>query len=263
MVKKFNDMKHLLNLQKNLFILIMLLAITMAFKSAREEYSYSQTVDTKNLKKIKAEIKFNAGLLQLTSHNQNMAEFNSIYTKINWKPDFKMDQESGRLSIHQPDEKNINMRDEDKNEWKIRIPKNLPTDLHLKMGAGEGTIDLNGSRLNILEVEAGAGKFDLNLANTSLSKLEVSTGVGALSIDLSGSKENDLTANIKGGIGEIKLVLPQKTGVRVKVNGLGSIERNDLKKQDGFYVNDLFGKTSKTVEVNIKGGLGSLEIVLQ
>lgn len=248
---------------KNLFTFMMMVVLTMAFKSAGEEYSYSQSIELKNIKVINANIRFNAGTLNLSNHNQPVAELKSIYTKTNWRPVFNLDKQSGNLSIQQPVAKNINMKEEDKNDWKIKLPKNLETNLHLKMRAGEGTIDLNGSKLNKMEVEAGAGKFDLNLANTSLSNLEVSGGVGALTIDLSGSRENNLDANIKGGIGEIKLILPRQTGVRVKVFGLGSIDRNDLKKQDGYYVNEHYGKTSKNVEVNVKGGLGSLDLIIK
>ena len=114
-----------------------------------------------------------------------------------------------------------------------------------------------------MDLDAGAGEFDLNLANTSLANLNVNAGVGALTIDLSGKQGANLKADINGGIGSIELVLPRNTGVRVKVNGLGSIEMNDLKKKNGYYINELYGKTSNNIEVSVKGGLGSIELRLK
>jgi predicted membrane protein len=155
------------------------------------------------------------------------------------------------------------MKDEDHNDWQILFPNNLATALNLTIGAGEASVDLSESKVRSLVVDAGAGEFNINLANTSLSSLEVNAGVGELNLDLSGKQEQNLDVEINGGIGSIKLVLPQETGVRVKVSGLGGIDVSDLIKRDGYYVNTLYGKTAKNMEIEVNGGLGSLELRLQ
>lgn len=251
-------------LTKALPILLVVSALTLTSTDfAIEEFSYSKNVELKSLKKIQADIHMNAGTLNLSTHSSSFAGFKSTYTKENWKADINLDPKGDRLSIYQPEEENYNMKDKDRNDWVLKLPENLAMELNLKMGAGKGIIDLSGSKVTKMNLDAGAGEFDLKLANTSLSNLNVNAGVGALTIDMSGKQGTNLKADINGGIGSIELVLPRNTGVRVKVNGLGSIEKNDLKKKNGYYINELYGKTSNNIEVSVKGGLGSIELRLK
>jgi hypothetical protein len=118
-------------------------------------------------------------------------------------------------------------------------------------------------KLTRLHLKAGAGDFTVNLANTSVPKLDIEAGVGEIKLDLSGKWSNNLEAKINGGIGEITLKLPRKTGVRVKVNGLGSIENAGFTKQDGYYVNEAYKKTEATLNIEINGGLGSVNLELE
>lgn len=242
------------------FLFLVLAVAIASFKPVVEEFYYSQDVELKDVKRLKADIKMNAGQLNLSTHTQSRAALKATFTKTSWKPSVKMDPQNGHLSIHQPSEKDTNMKDDDKNEWQIKIPKDLSTDLKIQMGAGEGKVDLSGSSLGRVDVEFGAGDFALNLSNSSLSSLDVKAGVGALAIDLSGRQDKNLKAKIDGGVGSINLVLPRQVGVRVKVNGLGGLDRNDFKKQDGYYVNDNYGKTNNNIEVTINGGLGSVDL---
>ncbi len=225
----------------------------------------TNSVDLKNAKSLNAEIGFNAGTLKVTAQNAAKADSRFTYTRANWKPEVGFSEESGqgRLTIRQPEEKNTNMGDKDRNDWDIRLPSGITTDLKLRMGAGEGNIDLRNAKLRQLEMEAGAGEFNVNLAGTSVSSLDVKAGVGELTLDLTGNRANDLTASVKGGIGEVKLILPRTVGVRVKVNGLGGVDANGLKKQGSYYVNDAYGKSAHSLNITVNGGLGSLQLDLK
>lgn len=243
-------------------LLLFIMVLLVSCQSESGKFSYTDTVDLDD-NITETDIKINAGSLNLTTFPQNTVVLEANYSHESWKPEMKVDKQSGSISIYQPDGKFNDMEDADHNDWKIKFPINLDTNLKLRIGAGEGIVDLANSEVNKMELEGGAGSFNINLANTSLSQLNVNAGVGELTLDLSGKQETDFEGYINGGIGAIKLTLPRKTGVRVKVNGLGSIDRNDLKKQNGFYVNDLYGKTSHNMEIEINGGLGSLELTLE
>jgi hypothetical protein len=229
------------------------------------QHNSSQSVDLKNLKSLQAEIQMNAGVLKITTQNPAKADSRFTYTREAWKPqvNFKTQGSQGNLTIKQPEEKNTNMQDKDRNEWEIKLPQAVPSHLKLRMGAGQGAIDLHGAKVESLELEAGAGEFRVNLANTSVSSLKINAGVGELFVDLTGNRTTDLQASLNGGIGDLNLVLPRKTGVRVKVNGLGSLDNQGLKKQGNYYVNDAYGKTPHSLEITVNGGLGSLELALE
>ncbi len=225
----------------------------------------SKSADLKGLKSLAATIRISAGTLKLTAQDAPAAESRFIYTRDAWKPRVAFSREGGqgRLTIEQPEEDNVNMGDKDRNDWEIRLSRGVPTDLTLRMGAGEGTIDLRGAKVRRLAMKAGAGSFKVNLANTSVADLEVDAGVGELTLDLTGERTANLRATINGGIGGLNLVLPRKTGVRVKVNGLGSLNSAGFKKQGDYYVNDAYGKTTHSLDLTVSGGLGDLELNLQ
>lgn len=246
-------------------ILLLLCAFALSsFKAAYDEFSFTQSLATENLKSLNAEIRISAGKLNLTAQKVDKIDFKSVYSRDIWKPQFTSNLKSseGTLSILQPEQKNVNMKDNDKNEWNIKLPQSLPTDLRLTMGAGEGVVNLNGANLKSLTMEAGAGDFKVNLANTSVAKLNISAGVGALEVDLSGKRNTNLKANISGGIGDVKVVLPSQVGIRATVSGLGSIKNSGLKKEGSHYVNDAYGKTPNSIDIDISGGLGSVELVM-
>lgn len=257
-----NQSQRLKNLSP-LLLLLLLAFIIASFELEKENFNFAQKVELKDVKSLKADIKINAGQLNLSTHASTYAAITAFFTQAKWKPGVKMDEQSGTLSIHQPDEKNTNMEDEDKNEWQIKIPQSLATDLEISMGAGEGIVNLSNSRLSGMKVKMGAGKLDINLANSSLSFLEVNAGVGELTIDLSGRQNKNLETVINGGVGKVRLVLPAQVGVRVKASGLGSVDTHELTKEGRYYINDLYGETVNNIEVEVNGGLGSVELSLK
>lgn len=241
-----------------------LLLAFVAFQPARGQQSARQSLDLKQLKFLQTEIRFSAGRFNLSTHNKAEADLQFLYTRESWKPEVTLEQSGrNRLIIRQPEAKNINMKDEDRNEWDIKLPRKMVGELKIRMGAGEGNIDLGGAKLERLEVEAGAGDFNMNLANAAIAELKVNVGVGSLKLDLTGQRSNNLVARINGGIGDLKLQLPSDIGVRIKVSGLGGVDNLGLRKEDGYYVNEAYGKTAYSIEITVNGGLGNVEMALE
>jgi hypothetical protein len=251
-------------IRSGLPFLLLLVAMALA-PAAFGQHTSSQSADLRGLKSLAVTVRFNAGTLKLTAQDAPATESRFTYTREAWKPRVTFSREGGqgRLAIEQPEEKNVNMGDKDRNEWEIKMARGVPTDLTLRMGAGEGTLDLRGAKVQRLEMDAGAGAFKVNLANTSVADLKVNAGVGELTLDLTGNRTANLQADINGGIGDLNLVLPRKTGVRVKVSGLGGLNSTGFKKQGDYYVNDAYGKSSHSLNLSVSGGLGDLELTLK
>lgn len=232
-------------------------------QKGKEVRKYTKEVEVQGAKSVKVELNQSAGTLQVSGGSNKLMEGQFAFTNDEWKPTIAYAKETGALTVKQPgNNRDMNMEDEDKNEWQIKLNKNIPTDLELTVGAGQSTLDLQGMRLTNLLLKVGAGDFTVNLANTSLPKLKVNAGVGAIKLDLTGKWSANLTADINGGIGEMTLKLPSTTGVRVRVSGLGSIEAPGFKKVDGYYVNSAYQKTDHMLTIDISGGLGSVNLEL-
>ncbi|MDQ5810207.1 MAG: cell wall-active antibiotics response protein, partial [Actinomycetota bacterium] len=71
----------------------------------------------------------------------------------------------------------------------------------------------------------------------------------------------DLSAVVRGGAGELTMLLPSQIGVRVNAEtGLGRINADGLRKQGNAYVNDAYGDSEVSLEVRVSGGVGQINL---
>jgi hypothetical protein len=130
-----------------------------------------------------------------------------------------------------------------RNSWDLEISNRVPLELETSFGAGQADLDLRGLQL---------------------SRLDVHTGVGDVAIDLSGERSVSLTGRIKGGIGRGTIYLPSGVGSRVYVDGgLGRVDAPGFMRSDRVYTNDAFGKTAVEIRLEVKAGIGEIDLRLR
>ena len=172
-----------------------------------------------------------------------MMEGQFTYNVPAWKPevDYRTVGTEGSLSIRQPDTRGGyggNVR----YDWDLRLSEKVPLRL---------------------DVEMGAGRADLTLGKLSLTNLNLELGAGETIVDLTGDWKNDLTAHIQGGVGKATVRLPRDVGVYATAEGgIGAINAHDLKKENGAYVNDAYGKSSVNLRIAVEGGVGEINLEL-
>lgn len=194
-------------------------------------------------KSVHVEIRMGAGELKVGGGGTSLLDAQFTYNVPEWKPqvDYSVSGTQGRLSIRQPagtGGASGNVR----YDW----------DLHL-----------NGKVPLTMDVQMGAGRADLTLGKLSLTALDVKLGAGETIVDLTGDWKNDLAAQIKGGVGKATLRLPRDVGVRVSAaGGIGAVNAHDFKKEHGVYVNDAYGKSPVTLRVDVKAGIGEINLEL-
>jgi hypothetical protein len=154
--------------------------------------------------------------------------------------DYDVSGDTGELIVEQGSSKGVPVGGDARNEWDVRFNDQVPTDLHVQMGAGESDLDLDSLALTRLNLEMGAGK----------------TTVG-----LTGDYSWDLEASIEGGVGEATVLLPSEVGVRVRAEGgIGKINTEGLQREGDSYVNDAYGDSDVTLEVDVQGGVGQINL---
>lgn len=130
-------------------------------------------------------------------------------------------------------------------------------------GNGSNSVDLylNTSPVWQMDLRLGAGELDFDLANYKLRTLNFDGG--AASIDF---KIGDLLPitdiNIKTGVADVKISVPETSGCRIKSKtGLSSKDfKGFISVGEGVYETANYQSSTKKVFINFDGGLSSFEV---
>src|SRR5215217_3819004 len=177
----------------------------------------SKYVDLKNADSVRAQLKMGAGELNVTGGADQLMEGDFSYNVSEWKPKVSYDVSShkGELLVKQGGANSGSLGAKARNEWDISLNEEVPTDLVVKMGAGESDLDLDSLTLKGLDLKMGAGKS---------------------TVDLTGDYAQGFDASIEGGVGEATVLVPSEVGVKAKAEGgLGKINAEGLKKVGDSY----------------------------
>lgn len=223
-----------------------------------------KNVEQGNAKSVKTDISFIAGILNISPTSNLLCEGVYKYHRDYWKPEISYNEDSqiGYLKIKVADFREEKRYDDsDNTEWNISLNKDIRNDLKVKMLAGKGNIDMENCKMDGLEFEMLAGEVKINLKNTSVPYVEFKALTGKAEIDLSGKWENDLNAEIRGGVGELTIKLPSDISIKLNISGgLGDVDAYGFSKHNNVYTNELYGKTKESLYIDISGGIGNVNI---
>lgn len=185
-------------------------------------------------------IHMGAGELSVEGGAKELLDAEFDYNVAEWKPDVRYEGEGGfrgNLVIRQG-RGSVSIGDV-KNQWRLKLAGDIPLDLSVHCGAGENK---------------------LNLSNVDLRKADVHLGAGSVEMDLRGELKHDVNVDISGGVGEAKIRVSRDANVIASAHGgIGDIDVQGMEKVGGEYVTEK--KTGKpTLRLNVKGGVGSIEI---
>jgi hypothetical protein len=207
----------------------------------RDPGSENRAIELAGASSARVDVEMTAGELRIHPGGGNLLDAEFRYDHPQWKPVVKYDVSGGRgfLSVRQPPMRAFG--GDNKNRWELRLNDRVPMELRVHLGAGESKIALGG---------------------TNIRRLEIGIGAGEVEVDLNGLWEEDLEARISGGVGEATVRLPGEAGVRVKASGgIGGISARNLQERDGYYVNDAWGKSKAQLRIEVKGGIGQINLV--
>lgn len=211
--------------------------------SVGETRTTSKSIPLGQEKSVDVEVNLGAGELQLAGGSSDLMNADFTYNVDAWKPEVIYHTTGGRgtLTIRQPTASE-HYRGRRRCAWDIRLNNGVPLTMNVNMGAG---------------------KANLILAGLNLSQFNLNVGAGEADIDLDGAWQHDLAAEIHGGVGKLTLHLPADVGARAVVQGgLGAIHANGFTRKDGAYVNSAYGKSKVSLNIDIQGGMGEVNLML-
>jgi hypothetical protein len=201
----------------------------------------SKVIDLDNSELVRVILKMGAGELNVRGGSPKLMEGEFNFNNARLKPEVHYDGGGfrGHLEVQEPSNSFHGGRS--KYRWDLRFNDEKPLDMEVHFGAGEGRLDLG---------------------SLSLRSLEVHMGVGQLRVDLRGAPKHDYDVNIHGGVGEATIYLPEGVGISADASGgIGGINARGLQKRGGRYVNDAYGHAKTNIHLQIRGGIGSINLI--
>jgi hypothetical protein len=202
----------------------------------------SRVVELEDAETARVDITMGAGRLRLEGGSRALLEGAFTYNIEEWQPEinYSVSGDTGNLVVQQPAGVDVlPQAGASQYDWNLRLNSQVPMELNVVLGAGEGVLRFG----------------DLNLTGLSLT-----TGAGSTIVDLRKNWQHDLHAEITGGIGEVTLQLPSRTGVRIETSGLAVVNAQDLVREGNTYLNQTFGLTDHNLYVTFQVGTGALNV---
>ena len=207
-----------------------------------EMQNESRSVQPKDAKTVRAHLVMGAGELKVGGAADALMEANFSYNVADWKPqiDYDVNDDTGELTVKQGSGDGGRLGGGARNEWDLRLNDYVPTDLVVEMGAGES---------------------DLDLDSLALTGLDLQMGAGGTTVDLTGDYAQDFDASIEGGVGEATVLVPSEVGVRVRAEGgLGKINAEGFQREGEAYLNDAYGDSDVSLNVDVQGSVDSINL---
>jgi hypothetical protein len=158
--------------------------------------------------------------------------------------------------------------------------------LDLNLGAGEADVDLGGLRISQVRIETGAsratvrfsapnrtrcetavfeaGAADLaiyRLGNSRCEKVRVEGGVGKVTLDFGGSWTTTQKADVTLSMGELRLRLPKRAPVRIRMDKfLSSFEPDGLIRRGDSWVTRNFDPEQPHLDIGLTCSVGAVRV---
>jgi hypothetical protein len=191
---------------------------------------------------LRVNLNMAAGDLQVGGGTSKFLEGSALYNVDAWKPVLRYSTTAGHgdITIDQPGSHrghagNVKYR------WDLRLADDIPIDLGVRFGAGEARLHLGSLLLRTVNLEMG---------------------VGELEMDLRGTPKRDYDVRIRGGVGEATIRFPHDAGVIAKAEGgIGEIQTTGFRREAGQWVNSAYDDAKVTIHVDVRGGIGSINLI--
>jgi hypothetical protein len=127
--------------------------------------------------------------------------------------------------------------------WDLRLNDSVPVEVVAKLGAGQA---------------------DLTLGSLMLRGVNMDIGVGEVNVDLRGTPKKSYDVRINGGVGEAKVFLPRTVGITANAKGgIGEVNVEGLEKRGDRWINPGHENDPVQITVEARGGVGEIRIVAQ
>lgn len=206
----------------------------------------TQSVALGDAGSVVTNVNFGIGKLDISGGATDLMDATFNYNVAAWKPNVSYsvnaNSNEGTLLVESPSQGPINTGPNVRYDWDLRFKNDVPMTMKVNVGIGQG---------------------NLRFAGLNLSRLEVDNGMGDTTVDLTGvNVQKSANVLINGGVGQVTIILPSDTGVRVTADGgLGNVNASGLTVNGNTYTNSTYGTAPSTINIDVKTGIGNIQLV--
>ncbi len=200
-----------------------------------------KVLDLDKSEATRVDLKMDAGELHVGGGSSKLLEADFDYNTPGWNP--KVDYHSTGVRSDIEISQGPGAVPHGKNEWNLKFNDSVQMDFVVRMGAGEA---------------------HLNLGSLNLRGVSVDLGAGEVEIDLRGNPKRSYDVKVQGGVGQATVRLPSNVGISATAaGGLGDINVRGLEQRNGRWINPRHENDPVTLHVDVRGGVGQIELVAE
>ena len=200
-------------------------------------------IDLDKSEVVRAELKMGAGDLNIDGGATKLVDGEFTFNVAAWKPrvDYRSSGVRGDLTIEQPS--GLNGIGNTENRWDVKLNDGVLMDLVTHLGAGDAR---------------------LNIGSMSLRSVELHLGAGEVKMDLRGNPKRSYDVRVSGGVGEATIYVPNNVAIEAMAQGgIGEIDVRGLEKRNGHWVNPDHENSPVKIHLDVKGGVGQINIIAE
>lgn len=236
-------------------------------------------------------LRFGAANFHLMSGAAELLEVEVTYNVDQLEPEIEYSSSAGKARVEISPRRGIEIRglptERVRNDWEVRLTREIPLSLRIEAGAFGGDFDFSGLRLTDLEmrtgaarstisfeepnpqelerieIETGASEFDLlGLGYANFEEMTFKSSLGRYTLDFTGPFNRSAEVRIETGISQVTITVPESTGTKVILEE--EVSQTDIygfrRLEEKEYVNDAFEEAENTLVIKVRMGLGSLAL---
>ncbi len=210
---------------------------------ARVEQTFHATkaLDLDKSELTRVELKMGGGEMRVGGGSPKLMEANFDYSAPGWTPQVEYHSTGVRSDIEISNTKAAVPHG--RNDWDLRFNDSVLMDLVVQMGAGEAHLNLGSLNLRSVAFNLGAGEVD---------------------VDLRGHPKRSYDVQINGGVGQATIHLPRSVGISATaIGGIGEVNVRGLEKHGDRWFNPGHENDPLTIRLDVKGGVGQIDVVAE
>jgi hypothetical protein len=206
---------------------------------------HTKAIELDKAEIVRVSLKMGAGELSVSGGSPRLLDAAFDFHQLASEPlvNYHSTGVRGDLTIEQPSNSGGFRHNQGDYKWDLRLNDHVPLDVVANLGAGEA---------------------HMKLGDLVLRSVEVHMGVGELNLDLRGNPTRDFDVQIHGGVGEANVYLPSSAAITANAKGgIGDISVQGLEKRNGRWVNPKHERAAANIRLDVTGGVGAIHLVAE